>query len=210
MAATVVIKEITGSEANPTYTTKNTDIKSRYYTADIPDSGSTSYPIPIPTTYGKVNPSFWKTHCLQVTSGPEEYIKNIRYYQNWSSHPSSSSEWDLGYPSGDVVIGISGLTIAQAREQTAGMPSSQYDQAHGAVGTSGARIDLEHTYYTGAVSMYNFNSLANAFMVFSGQAFSGSNKTGLSYCVVTQVWVGSGASHGNKTDKTATWVYDEV
>ena len=58
------------------------------------------------------------------------------------------------------------------------------------------------------VSITNFNSPDNAYMVQSGNVVGAS--TGRSYCIVTQVIVGSGATQGEKADKTATFVYSEA
>lgn len=209
MVATVVIKEITGPEGSPTYTTKDDGSNpSRYYTADLADSASTSYPIPIPDT--GTNRSYWKTHFLDITSAPDTYIKNVKYYQTWSTSPNA--DWALG-TNGDLVVGISSSTVTDARILTQGFPTSSYDQATGTQGTTGDGIASTHSYYSSLpngqeVSITNFDSQDNALMVQSGQVVG--NSTGESYCVVTQVIVGVGATQGSKADKTATWVYDEA
>ena len=215
MAATVQIEEITGTAGSETYTVKNTSKFSRYFTEDTHASSQTTNPIPIPTNNGGVSGSYWKTHCINVTVAPSTYIKNLRYYINWAAHPSSTSEWDLGYK-GDHVIGISSATIADARIYTQGFPTSQYDQATGVVGVYGDFISGNHSYYSaiatalsgGATSNYDFTTQGNAYMVQSGQVVGAT--TGRSYCIVTQVLVASGATQGEKADKTATFVYDEV
>jgi len=43
-----------------------------------------------------------------------------------------------------------------------------------------------------------------------GGGSASSNSLGRTWCVATQVLVGSGATQGAKSDVTATWVYDEV
>ena len=215
MPATVIIEELTGgTDGNPgSYTQKDTSNKSRYYTADDASSDATTNPIPIPTNYQGYSGSFWKTHLIHVTVAPSTYIKNLRYYQTWTANPHD--DWSLGYH-GDVVIGISSSTVADARVYTQGFPSSQYDVATGVVGVCGDFISGNHTYYQscanplsgGATSIADFNSLSNAYMVQSGQVVGAT--TGRSYCIVTQVIVGSGATQGVKSDRTATFVYDEV
>jgi len=208
MVATVTIKEITGPSGSQSYTLKNTSIVSRYYTADVADSGSTAYPIPVPTT--GTRPSYWKSVCLDCTSGPDTYIKNVRYYQTWNTSPNS--DWSLG-TSGDLVVGVSSSSVGDCRVLTQGCPQDKYTQAIGNQGTSGNLIEADHWYYSNCAgkksSITNFDSLANALMVVSGQ-WLGQNATGKSYIVVTQVIVGSGATQGLKASKTATFVYDEA
>jgi len=208
MVATVEIKEITGSEASPTYTLKDDSSNpSRYYTADIADSDSTAYPIPIPTT--GTNRSFWKSHCLDITVAPDTYIKNVRYYQTWTTSPHD--DWSLG-TDGDLIVGVSSSTVADCRTLSQGCPIANYDQATGTVGTTGDAIETTHSYYSATagkkMSITNFSSQNSALMVQSGQVVG--NTTGKSYIVVTQVIVGSGATQGLKADKTATFVYDEA
>ena len=211
MVATVEIKEITGPEASPTYTLKDDSAHpSRYYTADIADSDSTDYPIPIPTTSGSINRSYWKSHCLDITSGPSTYIKNVRYYQTWTSSPHD--DWNLG-AGGDLIVGVSSSSVSDCRTKSQGCPQSQYDQATGTQGTTGDPIETHHAYYKNCagkkMSITNFSSQSSALMVQSGQVV-GAGETGKSYIVVTQVLVGSGATPGTKPDRTATFVYDEA
>ena len=213
MVATVHIEQITGSPGSETYTYKDTTSGTRYYTADIPDKDSTAYPIPIPTNNNGISGSYWATHCINVVSAPSTYIKNLRYYQTWNTSPKD--DWSLGN-GGDLVIGISSSTISDARTFTQGFPSSQYDQATGTIGVCGDFISGNHAYYAacasplsgGATTITDFDSVNNAYMVQSGQVVGAT--TGRSYCIVTQVLVGSGATQGEKVDKTATFVYSEV
>jgi len=208
MAATVVIKEITGPEGSPTYTLKDESNPSRYYTADISDSDSTSYPIPIPTA--GTNRSFWKSHCLDITSGPDTYIKNVRYYQTWTNSPNE--DWSLG-TDGDIIVGVSSSSVDDCRTLSQGCPQSSYDQATGTIGQTGDPIETTHSYYSATagkkMSITYFSSQTSALMVQSGQVV-GAGETGKSYIVVTQVIVGSGATQGLKPDRTATFVYDEA
>jgi len=221
MVAVTRIEQITGPapgtyhprDSNPVAQHSGT----RYMTSDQYDSALTNYPIPIPTNDGGVSGSYWVTHCLNVTTAPDTYIKNLRYYQTWNT--SSKEDWSLGTSSSwnpGLYIGISSSTIADARKYTQGFPTSQYVQATGVEGVYGNLISGNHTYYAncanpasgGMVLIDNFNSLSNAYMVQSGQVVG--NTTGRSYCIVTQVLVGSGATAGNKDDKTATFVYTEA
>ena len=208
MVATVQIKEVTGPEGSPTYTLKDTSNKSRYYTADLADSDSTDYPIPIPTA--GTNRSYWKSHCLDITVGPDTYIKNVKYYQTWTTDPNT--DWALG-TDGDLIIGVSSSTVADCRTLSQGCPIASYDQATGTQGTTGDPIETTHTYYSATagkkMSITNFSSQSSALMVQSGQVV-GAGETGKSYLVVTQVIVGSGATQGLKADKTATFVYTEA
>jgi hypothetical protein len=218
MAATVQIEQITGPNiAGATYTVKSLATRTRYYTADDSGASNTTNPIPIPTTDSGFSGSYWVTHCINATSPATQYIKNVRWYITYTSS-NIGEDWNLGNK-GDLYIGISGGTIAEARASTQGFPSSAYDQGDGVAGSFGYFISSTsngHTYYRsvggalsgGCTSTADFNSLSNAYWVQSGniQGTSG----GRSYCIVTQVWVGSGAVQGDKPDKTATWVYTEV
>jgi hypothetical protein len=167
--------------------------------------------------------SYWVTHCLNVTVAPDTYIKDIRYYQTWTSDPDT--DWSLsngvtGDPAPGLYIGISAnaSTIAEARIFSQGFPSGSYEQANGVEGTAGYLISSTtngHDYYAdpsaisgGMVQINHFDNLSNAYMVQSGQALGAT--TGRTNCIVTQVVVGSGATAGEKADKTATWVYSEA
>jgi len=121
---------------------------------------------------------------------------------------------------GDVIIGISSNTIADAKVFTQGFPSSSYDQATGTVGLFGNWMSgqdaTSHSYYSGcgstmsggATTIADFSDVDNAYMVQSGQVVGAD--TGRSWCIATQVIVASGATQGDKTDKTATFVFSEV
>lgn len=222
MTAIVVVNEITGTEAVQVYTVKDDGANnSRYYTADDKESSLTTNPIPIPNDVDAgLSGSYWKTHCLNVTLAPTTYIENVRFYIGWDTTPVT--QWTLG-TNGDHIICISSVSVADAQVYTNGMASSQYDQADGTEGTCGYFLSgntdraYDHTFYSGCtnghyVSSWNFSSQATSMMVYSGQINhnGSSNSVGHSWCVVTQVLVGSGATQGAKTDVTATWVYDEV
>lgn len=218
MVATVQIEEVTGDAGSKVYTVKSTNEgvdSSRYYTSDASGAALTTNPIPIPNdTGGGVSGSYWKTHCLNVTSAPDVRIENIRFYVGWTSHPSS--QWTLGY-GGDHVIGVSSSTIADCRIYSQGFSGDLYDQATGTEGTCGDFISgagsVNHTFYAACTdghteSLWAFSSQAGALLVQSGQAIGAT--TGRLYHIVTQVLVASGATQGEKADVTATWVYDEV
>jgi hypothetical protein len=231
LVATVQIEELTGGSDGTagTYTVKNTVTTSRYFTADSDSASATTNPIPIPNDVGAGRSgSYWKTHLLNIVSKPDVRIENIRYYVQWTTHPSS--QWTLCGNNilGDHVIGVSSASIADAKLHSNGLPSSQYDIATGTVGVCGDFISGNHLYYNiggicphsylgGATSTWNFKTQATAMMVQSGQVShaqaGGSpsgNSVGRTYAVVTQVIVASGAIQGEKADVTATWVYDEV
>ena len=217
MAATVQVEQITGALGSETFTYKDTTSGTRYYTADDPTKDATTNPLPIPTKDAGKSGSYWVTHCINVTGAPTTYIKNLRYYQTWSTSPYD--DWALG-TGGDLLIGISSASIADARTFTQGFPSSSYDQADGSEGNYGYWISgseaTNHSYYSGcsaplsggATTIADFDSTDNAYMVQSGQVVGAS--TGRSYCIVTQVIVASGATQGEKADKTATFVFSEV
>ena len=213
MVATVQIEQVTGAFNSETWTVKNTEKNVRYYTADTHVSSSSDNPIPIPLTNDGYSGSYWVTNCINVTVAPSTYIKDLRYYQTWSTDPVT--DWTLGYK-GNMLIGVSSATIVAARTVTQGFPSSSYVQSTGSEGVYGNWISSNHTYYNTAASavsggmtiVMDFNDLNNAYMVQSGQVVGAA--TGRSYCIATQVRVGSGATQGEKADKTATFVFSEV
>lgn len=219
MAASVQVEEVTGAFGSEHFEVKNaTGDTSRYYTTDSYSSDATTNPIPIPNdTDQGVSGSYWKTHLLNVTSTPSEYIENIRYYVSWTSHPSS--QWSLGY-GGDHIIGVSSSTADDCRIHSQGFPSSQYDQAEGAEGEFGYFMSGgtgPHSYYDGCTnghykSTWAFSSQGGALMVQSGMAIDATSgdTTGRTWCIATQVLVASGAVQESKTPVTATFVYDEV
>lgn len=229
MVATVQIEQMTGAAPGSFHPRDSNAVASksgtRYMTSDEYDSSLTTYPIPIPTNNNGISGSYWVTHCLNCTVAPDTYIKDVKYYQTWSSDPNT--DWDLaaagwgstGRIAPGLYIGVSSATIANCRILSQGFPSGSYDQADGTQGTFGYAISTAtngHSYYLGCsapasggmVSITNFDSLDNAIMVQSGQVLGPS--TGRTYCIVTQVLVGSGATAGNKTDKTATFSYTEA
>jgi len=212
MAATVQIEQATG--ASPDYTVKSTTAKTRYYTADSSASGATTNPIPIPTENAGISGSFWVSHCINVTVAPTAYIKDLRWYLTMTSS-NMNDDWLLG-GSGDLMVGVSSASVSDAKTLSQGCPNASYDQATGTTGSFGDYISSNHTYYSacasalsgGATSTKDYDSLANALMVQSGQVVAAA--TGRSDFLVTQVLVGSGATQGDKDDKTATFVYSEV
>ena len=211
MVATVKIVEITGSEASPTYTEKSTAAGSgsRYCTKDTASvSEAANYPIPIPES--GTNRSYWKSHCLDITSGPSSYIKNVKYYQTWTNNPHD--DWSLG-TNGNLIVGVSSSSVSDCITLSQGCSQSDYDQATGTEGQTGDAIETTHSYYSSCpgkqMSITNFNSSDNALMVHSGQVV-GAGETGKSRIVVTQLIVGSGATPGSKPDVTATFVYEEA
>jgi len=218
MAAIVIVEEMTGPTASPIFTFKDTTTGSRYYTADESGSSLTTYPIPIPTNDGGVSGSYWKTHLINVTSAPSQWIKNIRYYQTWSSSPKA--DWNLGssntWPAG-LYIGVSSATLEDCKSLTQGFHSGSYARASGTQGTCGYLISGNHSYYANIATAMSggwcpidaFDSVSNAYMVYSGTAIYAPT-TSRCYCIVTQVLVGSGATQGEKADRTATYVYSEV
>ena len=204
----------------------------RYMTSDQYDSSLTTYPIPIPVNANGLSGSYWTTHCLNVTVAPDTYIKDVKYYQTWSTSPTS--DWSLegaswarsGRIGPGLYIGISSQTIAAARNLTSGSQgfiSGNYQIAAGGESVYGYPISTAtngHAYYIGAlaaasggmVSITHFDTLANAYIVQSGNVYhdGAADSTGRTRCIVTQVLVGSGATAGNKTDKTATFSYTEA
>jgi len=182
----------------------------RYCTADLADSSQigTNYPIPVPgagegwnnTDY---NYSYWKTHFLKVTSFTDTEIRNVRWYTD------GSSGWGTGVT----------LFIAKSGNLSSvgwGLPSSQYSQATGTKGTTGNPFwsNLGHPYYSVAANCsanaFNYTS-ANPFWVMSGTAANQKiTSAGYSWGVVTQVQVGTNATHGVKPSETFTWKYDII
>lgn len=226
MTATVHVEQISGTFPG-TYKWKDNSgtekSGTRYQTSDQWDGSLTTYPIPIPTVDQGASGSYWTTHCLNITVAPSTYIKNLRYYQTWTTSPRA--DWTLGSSNTrtpGLYIGISSNSIADARILTQGFHSGSYVQATGTEGTCGTLISAATTGYGfysgtsagqprasgGMIPIDNFSDVSTSFMVQSGQVVGAS--TGRSYCIATQVIVGSGATQGEKADKTATFVYSEV
>ena len=197
----------------------------RYMTYDDgSDSSITTYPIPIPTAANGLSGSYWVTHCLNCTVAPDTYLKDLKYYQTWTSSPCD--DWNLSGAgwAGDklkpgLYIGVSSATIANAKIHTQGFPSGSYDQADGTQGVYGYPISTAtngHSFYLGCsapasggmVSIAHFDNLSNAYMVQSGQVVGPT--IGRSYCIATQVLVGSGATAGNKNDRVSTLSFTEA
>jgi hypothetical protein len=236
MAATVQVEQITGPTTAMVFSWKGTTDTpksgTRYKTEDDMDGSATTYPIPIPTEGNGISGSYWVTHCVNVTGAPSTYIKNLRYYQTWTTDPET--DWALGANvenagkiGPDLYIGISSNSVANARLLSQGFPSGSYTRATGVLGEFGYYLsgyavngaNGAHLFYSGCnnagsplsggmVPIGSFDGVGTAYMVQSGQVVGAS--TGRSWCIVTQVLVGSGATQGDKADKTATFVYSEV
>lgn len=206
----VSVIEVYGSSWTEfTLSSNTTSVTGRYCTTDHADPSviGTNYPIRVPTAGNgwngsDYNYSYWKTHFLKITgwSASDTEIKNVRWYTDGS----------LGWGTGvDLWIAKSGSTYNW------GLPSSQYAQATGTEGTTGNPFwdsTNGHPYYKN-VANASSNAMTytsnNPFWVMSGN----SNKitgNGYSWGVVTQVRVGTNASHGTKDPETFTWVYDII
>ena len=189
MVATVDVQEANG--AGPSW---NTITTARFNTDDVYNPGTTN-PIVIPTA--AFNFSFWKHHTLQFTATFTS-IDNIRLY----SDEAIAWTWGTG---GELRIG--------ARDAgDYGCPLGSYDQATGTVGTTGADLETDHTYYSGQtnksdpISDYGSGSPvtidSNAYTSVDDRCF---------YAVL-QVKVdtaGNGATPGSQDPETLTWLYDE-
>jgi hypothetical protein len=226
MVATVIVEQIVGAAPGDYYYKDNANAKSgtRYMTSDQWNGTLTTYPIPIPTALNGISGSYWVTHCINCTVAPDTYLKDLRYYQTWTTDPKTDWKLGSGQKAGELkpglYIGVSSASVANAKIYTQGFPSSSYEQATGSEGTFGYYISAATnglTWYNaltdsaasgGMISITNFDSLANAFMVQSGQIVGAA--TGRSFCIATQVIVGSGAAAGDKADKTATFVFSEA
>lgn len=196
MGATVVVKEING--ASPTYSTvDNSSNKARYKTKDEVTS-DLNYPCVIPSA--GFNYSYWKTHCLSLSSTYTQ-ITNLRWYS--AGNPS----WTLG-SSGSVLV-------AQRASGDHGMPIASYAQALGTQGTTGYYIyDVTngHGYFKAsgggttpvAVGTYTSGGMMN---VDTSTTYTGTTYT---QAVVTQVKIDTDATQGLKTATTYTFVWDEI
>lgn len=193
MAATMSIEE--GNGGTPTWTAITTG---RYCTSDVYNPGS-SHPCVVPPT-GQLYYSYWKSHRLAWT-GIGTQISNIKWY---GPGGDIGLLWGLG-TEGDVKIGIKGSAPH-------GCPDGQYDQATGTTDTTGDSMDDStngHAYYKGAagdvVSIDSYTS-ASPLLVDNNVYTNDSH----SYHVVTQVVIDNDATQGDKSDKTFTFVYDEI
>ncbi len=193
MAATMSIEE--GNGSTPTWTAITSG---RYCTADVYNP-STSHPCVVPPT-GQIYYSFWKSHRLAWT-GIGTQISNIKWY---GPGGTIKTDWGLG-ADGDVKIGIKGAAPH-------GCPDVSYAVAGGTVDTTGYNMDDAtngHPYYkqsNGDVVSINSYTSAAPLLVDDG-VYTTDNH---SKHIVTQVVIASDASQGDKTDKTFTFVYDEI
>jgi len=193
MAATMSIEE--GNGAGPTWSAITTG---RYCTYDMYNP-ATAHPCVVPPT-GQIYYSFWKSHRLAWT-GIGTQISNIKWY---GPGGTIKTDWGLG-TDGDVKIGTK--TAAPH-----GCPDASYDQATGTNDTTGDYMDditNGHTYYKDAAgSVVSIDSYPSATpLVVDNTVYT---VDGHSYHVVTQVVIDDDATQGEKTDKTFTFVYDEI
>lgn len=190
MVATADVQEATG--AGPTL---DTVTNARYCTADNYNPG-TDNPIVIPAA--SFNYSYWKSHCLTFT-GTYTKINNIRLYCD------GTITWTWG-TSGELRIG--------ARDTgDYGCPSGSYDQATGTPGTTGDDVET-HTYYVGQTNksdpITDFTSPGSECDIDTATDYTSPPDS--SFYAVTQVKVdtaANGATPGQQTAETLTWLYDE-
>jgi len=206
MAADVYVCEMntdTWSTANMTFLSGAGEyVKARYCTMDSAEPGD-SNPIPIPDS--DHNPSYWKTHFLWISGQDGEdtdftYVSSIRWYCdgdlfNWGSTKASG-----------VVL----LLDASGDGSVYGITSGNYEQATGALGTSGNKLSA-HGQYSASSNAEDASALGSAITV-DERKIVPNDSAGFvfSKALVHQAWVGASASSGNPGTETYTWVWDEV
>jgi len=186
MAATVKIMEVNGSSATYSEITS-----ARYCTADSATPGTLN-PIPIPSA-GSFNRSYWKSHCLDLTSGGYTDISNIRFFTD------GTISWTLG-TSGKVYV-------AKAASGDSGVPTASYTQATGTVGTTGDDMMTTIPYLSAHTATVITTLTSAAMMTVDSTHYSGAAKTKM---VITQVTVDDDATHGAQAAEQFTFMWDEV
>lgn len=121
MAATVVVKELTG--AGPTYTTCSSTATSYFRVSDAHGSSTPSYKIPIPAS--GLNHSYWKTYSAEVTANGDGNTLD-----NWNFYLADTSSWNSA-------LGSSGSIVAGTSSGSYGVNLSNYVQATGESGSNG-------------------------------------------------------------------------
>jgi len=207
MPAGVFVAEMNGSAwsfANMTLLSgQGVSVTARYCTMDSATPGD-SNPIPIPDS--GYNPSYWKTHFLYISGqngGTYDftYISSIRWYCD-----GDLFNWGSDIASGQVIV----MDVSGDGSEY-GLASGNYDQAYGAVGTSGAKLGEHSAWNSASSNAETANALGSAFAV-DNRKITPNDSAGFVYskALVHQAWIGANAASGNPGTETFTWVWDEV
>jgi hypothetical protein len=200
MVATVIVEQATGGSDGTPGAENTIATSTRLQTADQFDITDTTYPVPIPAA--GFNYSYWITVYLEITGGTFTQINNVRFYSD------GTIGWNFG-TGGELRRGN-----RDSGDQGHAM-NTEYDVATGTQGTTGHSIEdgtNGHDFYnaqtTKTADVEGDTSGAPA-TVDSG------NHTIAEKCkaIVLQVKLdtaGNGASQGEQTDETLTFMYDEI
>lgn len=181
MAATVTIRERTGSSGAPT----NTDItsaNSRYLLTDATSASATTTPLQIPAS--STNNSFWKSRYLNADTTPAGTIDTIKYYTD------GSDSYGTGVT--EVVSTASSLTYVQA------------------TGTATSGTLLSNTNYSGSGTAVNTFSYTSGSPLSLTGSISNPSTGKASDFWVEQMIVASTAAPGATTQETKTVIYNET
>jgi len=181
MAATVLIRRITGAGPTATDITSGT---TRASTSDNPYTGAcTNNPIPVPGA-GASNYSYWVTTQLDATVAPTNSCSNIRWYSDGTNSLGTGVFASVGVASG-------------------------YVAATGTAGSSGVKLNItNHTgLKTGGTSpLFLYTSSCKLTIAGSIAVATGS----FGDRVVYQIEVESTAGAGNTGEEVATFQFDET
>lgn len=193
MAATVLIKRVTGASGSQTLN-DITSSSTRLNTADVVADG-TANPTQIPAS--GTNYSFWASIRLVCSVAPTTGINNIRWYTDGTN--------SLGTGVGLNVSTVSG---------TNGSTTINYTQASGTAGVTGLEMGANYGHsITTPVDAFTYTSSAP--LTVSGTFTTGvdtaANSASGSFAdwVILQLTVGTTASSGVTASETITYVWDE-
>lgn len=180
MAATVTVRERTGTSGSPT----NTDITSatsNFNLADSYTSGS-SNPVQIPS--GSANYSFWKSVYLNADTSPAGTIDTVQYYTDGTD---------------SFGTGVT-MTVSTAS-------SLAYTQAVGSA-TSGTQVS--NSSYSGSGTAVNAFTYTSAAPLSVTGSISNPSTGKVSDFWVEQIALTSSTAPGNMTTETITLTYHET
>jgi len=193
MTASVNVEEGNGAAGSVVWTVIT---QGRYCTDDLYNPGD-DHPCVVPSAgYSR---SYWKSHRLAF-SGAFTKISNIRWYTSGNV----KTNWTLG--TGGK------LNVARRDSGDNGCPDASYNRAVGSQNVSGTDIkdaSAGHTYYKGqTIALGDADSFTSAApLLIDSTEYTSANH---SKHVVTQAYIGSDATQGDKPNETFTFLYDEI
>lgn len=187
MAATVIIKRLTGAKVSHSATTLDTitGLNTRANAVDTHTTADTASPIKIPTT-AITKYSYWVTTRLEVTAAPAVEVSNLRWFTDGGN--------SLGTGVDMYVATSIGNSYVQATGTPADTGTLLSTVAHGGLTLN-------------ATVAFNYTSGA-PFAVVGSIGAATSNTFGS--LVIYQTLVYSNAGPGPTGVETLTWRYDEI